>query len=875
MWYISLQKKVVIALLLAGSVILGTSLYTTYYQVRDVLTEEVGKNFLGIAKKTADRIDATLKEEITTFQYLTKNQVFIKGVKDNRGEAIRVYLTYYLSYMEERKEHLDLFVVNEKGAILATGDLKPNDSIDQSGELWWKKTFNEGRGKIYLSDIYLDKISGNRAQDIGIPVLDPVTGSAVGGIKSTINVDIFFSFINGMNFGRTGHGMLVDSGGTPLICSLLPLSKHSVNQPLINLITGRESGWAIAEDDAHGWRNSVIGFSPVEYVNSVGAEGIGGHQWYLLAGQDPAETFAPANRLVFKVFLFDFAIVLIISVLGFFIVRKFLIQPVTLLHEGCDRIGKGDLGHKLDIHTGDELESLAGGYNRMVDALKESYDDLEKKIIERTTELEKTKNYLESILIYSTDMIITTDMEGRIVTFNKGAERMLGYQREEVVGKPMSDYYYHQEERGQLIKKIIERGVMITNYETRLVRKDGRVIDISLSLSLLRDENGTVIGTVGISKDITKLKLAQQQLREYSYKLESMVKQRTHELEESKSHLEAMLSGIADGIVFADQENRITFINNAAESIFGLKRDEWIGKDFRYAHSAEAHEKALRLIKEMQEGKIKSYASEIKSGEKTIFAHFSPILHGLNYLGVIFIARDISEMKRLQGELVQSEKLALIGKMSSAIAHELRNPLVPIGGFARLIYKRVEEESPFKKYAEIIIREIDRLEELLHDFLGFTKDIKLVLQPVNLNDIIDELLILYHDTFTEKGIKIDTQLSTEIPLTPLDPSQIKQALINIINNSIQAMPGGGTLTIESRLKEKEGKLYAWVCIGDTGVGIPESAMKSIFEPFYTTKIHGLGLGLPVTKGIVESHGGGIEVESAEGRGATFIITLPL
>src|SRR4030067_3537225 len=111
----------------------------------------------------------------------------------------------------------------------------------------------------------------------------------------------------------------------------------------------------------------------------------------------------------------------------------------------------------------------------------------------------------------------------------------------------------------------------------------------------------------------------------------------------------------------------------------------------------------------MREGKMKSFSTEIQAEDKTILAHFSPIMHGTEYTGVIFIATDITEIKRLQSELMESEKLALVGKMSSAVAHELRNPLVPIGGFANLIYKRLNEESPLKKYAGIIVREIERL----------------------------------------------------------------------------------------------------------------------------------------------------------------------
>jgi len=996
----SIQKKVIIGILSVSLVLLTTSLVTTYFQVKNVIIEERGGDFLTMAVKTAERIDGAIKEEITTFQYLTSNKRFIEGVKKEKGGSIKVYFAYYLSFVEERKRHYALFVVNEKGRIIASGDLGEEYNPDQSGEIWWEKTYNGGRGKIYVSNIYLDRSTGRRVLDIGIPILDPQTDKVVGGIRSVIDADHFFSFLKEMNFGRTGHSTLVDSAGNPLICTLLPLADHMVNQPLMDLIISRGSGWSIVEDDAHGGRNSLIGFSPVSYVNSLGPENLGGRHWYVFVGQNPKETFAPVKRLLLKVFLLDASIILIISLISFLVVRRFLLRQVNLLHEGYTRIARGDMTYKIDIRTGDEFEDLAMGYNRMAEALRESYSNLERKIEERTRELEKTKNYLESILKYSTDMIITTDTKGRIVTFNEGAEQMLGYTRDEAIGTFMEDYYLHREERGRLLS-MIESGQPVVNYETQLVRKDGRIIDISLSLSLLKDEAGKVIGTVGISKDITSLKKAQQQLKEYSLSLESMVEKRTLELEESKSHLEAMLSGIADGVVFTDRDNKITFINDAAVAMFNIKREEALGSDFKNYHSAQSHEKALQIIEDMKARKISSYSSKIETGEKTISAHFSPIMHGGEYLGVIFIARDvteteklqkeleaseeryrdlvensplmihsvnaeryflsvnkteldilgytleemrqmrledivpeesrekvkehierviregksrvevqfitkdgkrrdveisatalyhpvtgeflrtrafvrdITEIKRLQSELLQNEKLALVGKMSSTIAHELRNPIVPIGGFARLLHKKLEKEPNLKKYTDVIIKEIDRMEMLLHDILYFTKEVRLSLEPVNLNEIINDLLFFYNDTFTDKNIALEVNLSPDLPALSLDQSKMRQALINLFSNAVDAMPQGGILYVESTKIEIEGRPSAVVTIRDTGTGIQEDIVKNIFEPFFTTKIHGLGLGLTLTRNIIELHGGRIDVKSSVGKGTTFTIILPI
>ena len=869
-----LKTKAVIAIFFAGFFALSISLFIIYFQVKSVLTESIGNDFAETARKTTDRIDESIKEEVKTFQFLALNQAFINGVRESNGDVIEVYLRYYMSYVEEQEEHPGLFVVNDKGIIIANGYDRHEYDSNQSYEPWWKGIANKGRGNFYISGIYKDKFTGNNVFDLAIPVFDPVSKRVVGGIRSVTDVSTFFGFMKDLNFGETGHSMLIDSSGVPLVCPLHPLSSHSMKKEIISLITKGQNGWAMVEDDAHGGENSIIGFNPARQVNSLLFGNSGELNWYVFVRQDPGETFAPVNKLLFNVFLFESAIILLMSLLGFIIVRRYLIEPVSILRKGAEQLGRGDFGYRIDIRTGDELGTLANGFNKMGTALKEVYQNLEDKIKERTTELENIKNYLESILKYSTDMIITTDLTGRIVTFNEGAEQMLGYTREEVIGKLMSDYYFHKGDRDKILN-LIQSEEMLANYETQLVRKDGGLIDISLSISLLKDKYGRIIGTVGISKDITDWKKAQKQLREYSRQLESMVEKRTIELEESKSHLEAMLSGIADGIVFTDQDNKITFINDAAELIFDIKRDDWIGKNFENAHSPESHKKAIQLIKDMREGKVKSYTSEIISGEKTIFAHFSPIMHGPEYLGVIFIARDITEMKRLQAELIQSEKLALVGKMSSSIAHELRNPLVPIGGFARIIHKKLEEGSPIKKYAEIIIKEIDRLERLLHDLLYYTKEVKPVMQPANLNEIINELIILYEDTFNERKIKVDARISPEIPLITLDPTQIKQSLMNLLYNAIQAMPDGGILTIESRMEEREGIHYASVYIHDTGCGIPDEVMKRIFDPFYTTKIHGLGLGLTLTKNIIELHGGEIEVKSEGGKGTTFKISLPI
>src|SRR3989304_70179 len=264
--YMSIQKKVVIAILITGFLALSTGLFITYYQVRNILTEAIGRDFAEIAKKTAERFDDSVKKEIKTFNNLSEESAFINAVREKKRRNIEEYLIHYLRHSEEREEHLDLIVVDREGKIIADSKMRLNNKIDQSDSKWWRETHFDGKSRIYVSDIYLDELTGIRAMDIVIPVFDPETDRILGAIRN----------IKNMSFGKTGHGMLIDSEGTPLICSILPLVEHSMNEPLISLITGKGGGWAVAGDDAHGGENSIVGFNTLDFLNSLGSGNLGG-----------------------------------------------------------------------------------------------------------------------------------------------------------------------------------------------------------------------------------------------------------------------------------------------------------------------------------------------------------------------------------------------------------------------------------------------------------------------------------------------------------------------------------------------------------------------------------------------------------------------
>jgi hypothetical protein len=222
-------------------------------------------------------------------------------------------------------------------------------------------------------------------------------------------------------------------------------------------------------------------------------------------------------------------------------------------------------------------------------------------------------------------------------------------------------------------------------------------------------------------------------------------------------------------------------------------------------------------------------------------------------------------------QIVQMERLALLGEMSATVAHQIRNPLVSIGGFARRLSHSETENGLSRQYLDIIQREVKRLEEIVKDILSVSRGIRSKFIPLDLNEVVRECVILYQDRIKGQGISLHTHLSQNLPPIPLDPAHMRQAILNLLDNALEAMPKGGDLGISTFLSPEAVHLE----IADTGPGIPPEAAATIFDPFYTTKVDGTGLGLTLIHRIISSHRGKIEARNLPGGGAAFSIALPL
>ncbi|MBM4286132.1 MAG: GAF domain-containing protein [Deltaproteobacteria bacterium] len=232
------------------------------------------------------------------------------------------------------------------------------------------------------------------------------------------------------------------------------------------------------------------------------------------------------------------------------------------------------------------------------------------------------------------------------------------------------------------------------------------------------------------------------------------------------------------------------------------------------------------------------------------------------------------ELMLIRERMLESDRLAALSSLASGMAHEIRNPLVSIGGFARRIEKMVEQNSPLRGYVEVIKEEVTRLEKLLREILDFTGENLSYFGDHDLDQLIEDTLLLVQRDLDAGNIKVEKHLAV-LPRLHCDDRQIKQVFYNLFQNARQAMPHGGTLTIRTQPVEKEDGIYAAASVSDTGGGIPMEVLHNIFNPFFSTKDYGTGLGLSIAQRIVARHYGQIEVKNELGYGVTFVVTLPI
>lgn len=356
---------------------------------------------------------------------------------------------------------------------------------------------------------------------------------------------------------------------------------------------------------------------------------------------------------------------------------------------------------------------------------------------------------------------------------------------------------------------------------------------------------------------------------------ENMVVKRT--LRNMKDYTTKLLETMDSGVISVDQHNIVQTINRKSEEIFQVKRDEVLGKNAEEVLPLKVRGKSL-------------YELGLKRGEKIeeeIELETKPhvlknLLINTSFLegeqnqagGMVILVRDITRLKRLSEEINKNKRLASLGQIASAIAHEIRNPLSSIRGLAQFLFQSCAKESEQKNDLKVIVQEVDRLNQLINQVLDFSRPKKLNITCFAIGDMITELVNLLKLESREKEIQFEFSLECSRQNLFADKDQIRQALMNIILNSIQAVPSGGIIDISLQLTTYRNEDALLVSIKDNGAGISQEELSHIFDPFFTTRSQGTGLGLSIAYNIIEMHQGTIVVESEKGKGTEVKIFIP-
>jgi PAS domain S-box-containing protein len=463
---------------------------------------------------------------------------------------------------------------------------------------------------------------------------------------------------------------------------------------------------------------------------------------------------------------------------------------------------------------------------------------------------------LAAILDSSDDAIVSKDLDGAITSWNASAERLFGYTADEIIGQSVRviiPQELHYEEREFLRK--LRAGERVDHYETERRHKDGHCVQVSVTISPIRNDDGTLVGASMIVRDISVRKTA----------------------DEMQSRLAAIIESSDDAIIGKDLNGIITSWNSGASRLFGYEAHEIIGQSVLRLIPEHLQTEEPEIIKKlMANQRIDHYETQRISKSGKLFdvsLMISPIRDSKgNVIGASKIARDFSERKRAQLALIESEKLAATGRMAAMIAHEINNPLESVTNLAYLLTTNPSLDTTARKYAEMLLAEVGRASDIARKTLAFYRDNSRA-GEVNIAELFDDLLESHGPRFKQHNVRLIRDFDPDATVWGFG-SELKQVFVNLALNAVEALAGEGAIAVRVRSSGKSVRIF----VGDNGCGIPVDLRRQIFEPFFTTKTgKGNGLGLWVSKGIVGKHNGSIRVRSSISQarhGTVFIVTLP-
>jgi two-component system sensor histidine kinase PilS (NtrC family) len=363
-------------------------------------------------------------------------------------------------------------------------------------------------------------------------------------------------------------------------------------------------------------------------------------------------------------------------------------------------------------------------------------------------------------------------------------------------------------------------------------------------------------------------------LAERTKRVHRALEDRQKDLSDLQAFKDLIFHSVGSGLIALDRTGKITAFNRAAEEITGRRAEETVGQPWETVLGRSIASEQIWASVSTESRQVRRFETLIRrqdGRQVPLGISFWPLTSGEGTLvGVIGVCQDLTEIKQMEQRMRQADRLAMLGRLATNIAHEIRNPLASLSGAIEVLARDLPQDESRGHLMEIVLRESDRLNRILKEFLEYARPAPLAPMPVNMVEILDEVLLLLEHRAHGAPLKVVREYMDRVPAY-LDPQQMRQAIWNLCLNAVEAMPEGGELRVAVRTRP--GRRLE-VEVGDTGSGIAPEDLPHIFEPFYSSKAGGSGLGLALVHRVVQDHGGEIEVRSTPGAGTTFILSLP-
>lgn len=467
--------------------------------------------------------------------------------------------------------------------------------------------------------------------------------------------------------------------------------------------------------------------------------------------------------------------------------------------------------------------------------------------------------HLAAIIESSEDAIISKTLGSEILTWNTGAEHVYGYTAAEAIGRNMTLLLPDDraDEEAEIVARIA-RGERVAHFETVRRNSHGELIDVSLTISPIRDQSGRITGASHIARNITDRKRLDSRLH----------------------HLAAAVESSEDAIITKTLESTILTWNCGAERVYGYSAAETLGRKMTLLLPEDRADEEAKIVERIARGERVEHFETVRrnrTGELIdVSLTISPIRDESGQItGASHIARNITERKQLDAQLRHSQKLESLGVLAGGVAHDFNNLLLGIMGNASLALEILSADNSTRGLLKDVVSASERAADLTRQLLAYAGKGRFLVEPVNLSALVREISALIQ-TSIPKSVQLRMDLRDSMPLVQGDSSQLQQIIMNLVINAAEAIGTGeaGTVLVTTGSENGDHGVYARLEVRDTGCGMDEETISRIFDPFFTTKFTGRGLGLAAVQGIVQGHKGVMKVSSREGHGSTFTVLFP-